>query len=293
MSTQVDRPAVEVGVAAGAGGDRPTPRRTRGRRQHAALRIRHELPSGWRWAFAALGAASLLGLWVAAASVWSTTSFPVPGPLATVRAGIELWSTEGLGTDLLASLRRVGVGYAISMAVGIVLGLAIGTFPAFQVYWEAPIGFLRYIPATALTPLFLLWLGIDEAPKVALVVAGTVFYNILMVADVGRAVPAEMMASAYTLGAGRWTVLRKIVFPHALPGIIDVARINLASAWLMLVVAELLAARDGLAFQMQRAYRFRQVDTMFAILLVFAVIGVASDLTLRWIRNRTAPWARP
>jgi NitT/TauT family transport system permease protein len=84
-----------------------------------------------------------------------------------------------------------------------------------------------------------------------------------------------------------------VVLPHSWPGIVDVARINLAAAWLMLVVAELLAAQEGLGFRLVRAQRFRQVDTMFAILFVFAIIGVVSDLALRWIRNRTAPWARP
>ena len=153
------------------------------------------------------------------------------------------------------------------------------------------IGFLRYIPASALTPLFLLWLGIDEAPKIALIVVGTVFFNILMIADVARAVPQELVNAAYTLGAGRLTVLRRVILPHSWPGIIDVARINLAAAWLMLVVAELLAAQEGLAFRVVRAQRFRQVDTMFAVLIVFGLIGLVSDLALRQLRKRTAPWS--
>ena len=84
-----------------------------------------------------------------------------------------------------------------------------------------------------------------------------------------------------------------MILPHSLPGIIDVARINLAAAWLMLVVAELLAAQEGLAFQIVRAQRFRAVDTMFALLIVFGVIGLVSDLFLRWLRNVSSPWARP
>jgi NitT/TauT family transport system permease protein len=77
------------------------------------------------------------------------------------------------------------------------------------------------------------------------------------------------------------------------PGIIDVARINLAAAWSILVVAELLAAQEGLAFRIVRAERFRQVDEMFALLIIFGIIGVVSDLSLRWLRRRVAPWARP
>jgi NitT/TauT family transport system permease protein len=154
-------------------------------------------------------------------------------------------------------------------------------------------GFLRYIPATALTPLLLLWLGIDEAPKIALIVLGTVFYNILMVADVARSVPRQLIDAAATLGASRRRIMARVVWPHSVPGIIDVARINLAAGWLMLVVAELLAAQEGLAFRIVRAQRFRAIDTMFALLLVFAVIGLVSDLLLRRLRWAVGRWARP
>ena len=127
----------------------------------------------------------------------------------------------------------------------------------------------------------------------SLIVLGSVFFNLLMVADVARNVPKEIINASYTLGAGRLTVLRRVVLPHSLPGIIDVARINLAAAWSILVVAELLAAEEGLAFRIVRAQRFRQIDEMFAILIIFGVIGVVSDLALRALRNRAAPWARP
>src|SRR3546814_14260323 len=86
-----------------------------------------------------------------------------------------------------------------------------------------------------------------------------------MVADVTKAVPRELISAAYTLGAKRLTVLRRVILPHSWPGIVDVARINLAAAWLMLVVAELLAAQDGLAFRIIRAQRFRRTDRMFAL----------------------------
>ena len=101
-----------------------------------------------------------------------------------------------------------------------------------------------------------------------------------------------MILTAYTLGAGRARVMRRVVLPHCLPGIIDVARINLAAAWPMLVVAELLAATDGLGYRLTVLRRGNDRDQMFAMLLVFAVIGIASDLFLRWLRNRVSPWAR-
>jgi NitT/TauT family transport system permease protein len=197
-----------------------------------------------------------------------------------------------LWPDFSASLQRVAIGYSISVVIGVSIGLLMGSFRSAESFLEPQVGFLRYIPASALIPLFMIWLGIDEAPKITLIVVGTVFYNILMVADVAKAVPSELIKAAYTLGAKRVTVMRRVVFPHAWPGILDVTRINLAAAWLMLVVAEIVAAQDGLAFRIIRAQRFRRIDRMFALLLVFGVLGIVSDMALRALRNRSAPWSR-
>ncbi len=256
--------------------------------------LRADLPMRYRVGLGAGGLAALVLLWLWASSLsGGNTGVVVPSPGATWRATVDAWQAGRLSGDFTASMERMLIGYSISVAVGVGLGVLMGSFRSMESFVEAPIGFLRYIPATALTPLLLLWLGIDEAPKITLIVLGTVFFNVLMVADVARAVPQELIKASYTLGAGRLTVLRRVILPHSLPGIIDVARINLAAGWLMLVVAELLAAQEGLAFRIVQAQRFRQVDTMFAMLIAFGLIGVVSDLTLRWLRNATAPWARP
>lgn len=276
----------------GTGGETGT-RGTRGTRQSAVGRLRGDIPTRLRVALSVAGMVTLVGAWALSSTIWSTGSFRVPTIAATWSALVEMWDAGELRTDFTASLERVAIGYAISILVGVALGVLIGSFRSAEAFLEPQIGFLRYIPATALTPLLLIWMGIDEAPKIALIVLGTVFYNVLMVADVTRGVPRELISAAYTLGAKRLTVLRRVILPHSWPGIVDVARINLAAAWLMLVVAELLAAQDGLAFRIIRAQRFRRIDRMFALLLVFGLLGIASDMALRWFRNRTARWARP
>ncbi|HWJ62966.1 MAG TPA: ABC transporter permease [Acidimicrobiales bacterium] len=270
-----------------AEGSRPSG--TRGRPPSKLLGIRTEVPAAWRIGFGVVGVLGLLALWF-----WSSS-----GGSALIATPTESWTAfrEMVGdgtfqTDLWASAQRVLIGYSISMAIGIVLGIATGTFASIDAFFEPMIGFLRYIPAPALIPLFLLLLGIDESPKIWLIVVGTAFYNVLMTADVARNVPREMINASYTLGAGRLRILRKVILPHSLPGIIDVARINLAAAWSMLVVAELLAAQSGLGYQLIRSQRFRAIDAMFAILIAFGVIGLLSDVLLRQVRNRIAPWAR-
>ena len=279
-------------VAAAPAVTPPTGGGTRGRRQSAMWRIRADIPPRWRMGLGLGGVVVVVVVWFVAAAAMANESL-LPTPQATVSALAEMWSEGTLMTDFGASLERILIGYAISVVIGVVVGIAVGSFATFEALLEPPMGFLRYIPATALTPLFLLWLGIGESPKIWLIVVGTVFFNILMVADVASAIPKELLHASYTLGAGRRTILRRVILPHSVPGIVDVARINLAAAWLMLVVAELLAAQEGLAYQIVRAQRFRAVDTMFALLIVFGAIGLLSDVFLRWLRNRLAPWDRP
>ena len=265
----------------------------RGRRHHPLLRIRGSLDLRWRVALSVAGLAVIVVGWFVAASQAGSGASLLPSPLAVAKAIAQLWSNHTFVGDLWASSQRILLGYSISVGLGSIFGIAIGTFVSVESFFEAQIGFLRYIPASALTPVFLLWFGIGESPKVWLIVVGTVFFNVLMIADAARAVPRELLHASYTLGGGRRTTLRRVILRHSLPGIVDAARVNLAAAWLMLVVAEMLAADKGLAYQIVRAQRFRAVDTMFALLLVFGAIGLASDLFLRWLRNATSPWARP
>ncbi len=285
--------APDPGQAAAVAGSGPEPGR-RGRPLGRLGRVRGTLSLRWRLALGGGGLVGLVVLWVAAAArtAGADEGVRVPTVADTWSALVELWSTGTLQADLAASGERMAYGYGISMVVGIVVGIAIGALPVAEGVAEAPIGFLRYIPASALTPLMLLWLGIDEAPKIALIVAGTVFFNILMVADVARGVPRELVAAAATLGSSRTRTILRVVLPHSWPGIVDVARINLAAGWLMLVVAELLAADEGLAVRINRATRFVAFDRMFALLIVFGLIGMLSDLTLRGVRWAVAPWDR-
>jgi NitT/TauT family transport system permease protein len=272
---------------------RPRPG-SRGRPLGTLGRIRGQLSLPWRIGLGALGLAGLVAVWVAAAqaTAGSEQGVRVPTVAATWSALADLWTTGTLQSDLAASGERILYGYGISIAIGAVVGVAVGAFPGVEGGLEAPIGFVRYIPASALTPLMLLWLGVDEAPKITLIVVGTVFFNILMVADVARGVPRELVHAAATLGASRRRIILRVVVPHSLPGMVDVARINLAAGWLMLVVAELLASDEGLAVRIARATRFLNFDVMFAVLIVFGAIGVLSDLALRGVRWAVAPWDR-
>ncbi|WP_223165913.1 ABC transporter permease, partial [Lentzea indica] len=150
---------------------------------------------------------------------------------------------------------------------------------------------LRYLPAGAFIPLLIIWLGLGEPSKIAILFIGTVFFNTLMTADVVRGVPRSLIDVSYTLGARRGEVLRKVVVPHSLPGIIDAVRVNAAAAWNFVVVAELINSTAGLGYRIVRAQRFLQTDKIFAVLVVIGVIGVTIDVALRLVRAQVGRWA--
>ena len=216
----------------------------------------------------------------------------LPSIPSVVNAGKEMLLNGQLESDTWVSVRRVGIGFGLAMAVSIPLGLSMGSFRTINALFEPFIGFVRYMPATAFVTLLIIWLGIYEGPKIALIFIGTVFFNTLMIANVVWQVPNELIRVAQTLGAGNFSVFRKVIFPHALPGIIDAARVNLAAAWNLIIVAELVAASEGLGFRIVRAQKFLHTDEIFAILLVIGAIGFATDYGLRTIRNRVSPWSQ-
>ena len=198
-----------------------------------------------------------------------------------MRPGVEMAASGELVADALGHPaagaarvrpRRAGLGAARH---------ADGQLPCRPGAVRAADGLLRYLPASAFIPLLIIWLGIGEASKVGLLFIGTVFFNTLMTADVVRRVPRELIDVSYTLGAHRSEVLRKVIVPHSLPGMIDAIRVNAAAAWNFVVVAELVASTSGLGYRIVRAQRFLQTDRIFAVLVVIGLIGLAIDLSFR------------
>lgn len=266
------------------------PRRST-RRPSTFWRIREEIPPRLRWALLVLSLAAPLLLWVLLRASGTVSPLYLPSIAEVVSAG-RTWIQGDAASDVYVSVRRVTIGFGLAVLISVPLGLAIGAFRSIQSLFEPAISLVRYMPATAFIPLFIIWFGIGEEPKIVLILVGTVFFNTLMTANIVWQVPAELLHVSRTLGAGSFTVFRKVIFPYAVPGMIDAARVNLAAAWNLIVVAELFAAEEGLGFRIVRSQKFLQTDTIFAVLLVIGVLGLASDLGLRVLRDRVAPWTK-
>ena len=148
---------------------------------------------------------------------------------------------------------------------------------------------LRYMPA-AVIPLLIIYLGIGEEPKIALIFLGTIYFNILMVMDAVKFVPKELIETTLTLGGRSRQVLVQVVARYSLPSIIDTLRINIATSWNLVVVAELVA-RVGLGKRVQLAQRFFRTDQIFAELIVLGLIGFAIDMGFRLLLRLSCKWA--
>jgi NitT/TauT family transport system permease protein len=151
-------------------------------------------------------------------------------------------------------------------------------------------GFLRYMPAPAFIPLLILYLGIDETPKIVLIFIGTIFFNGLMVMDAVKFVPKELIETTYTLGGKRWQVLLRVITPYILPSVIDTCRVNMAAAWQLVIVSELIAATEGLGRRISIAGRFLRTDEIFVGLILIGLIGLAIDLLFRFALRVFCRW---
>ncbi|GFE68904.1 ABC transporter permease [Chroococcus sp. FPU101] len=228
---------------------------------------------------------------------WLATTFGnidpkfLPSPGKVLEAFGRLWSTRELLKDTVASLWRVGVGFLFASLLSIPVGVLMGSFPSIRALLEPLFGLMRYMPAPAFIPLLILYLGIGEEPKITLIFIGVFFFNSLMVMDTVKFVPKDLIEATYILGGNRWQTLTQVIFPHVLPGILDACRINLAAAWQLVIVSELIASTEGLGRRISVAGRFLRTDEIFVGLIVIGVIGLCFDLLFQYFLRVTCKWS--
>ena len=215
----------------------------------------------------------------------------LPTPLAVISAGITMFAENNLWGDVLASCARVLAGFVLAALIGVPLGLAMGTFYSMDSLFSPLVGTVRYMPITGFVPLIIIWVGLDEPSKILIISLGVVLYNVIMVADAVKFIPNEMINVAYTMGASRWDVLWKVIVPATFPSVLDTLRVNISGAWNFVVIAELLAAQNGLGFKIIQAQRFLQTDKVLFCIALIGAIGLVLDYALKWLSKMLTPWA--
>jgi sulfonate transport system permease protein len=273
--------AVSVGSLANRLGEEGVVREGRGsNRRRRGPRLRY------------LSLVALLLLWFVADKADWISAGTFPGPGAVWDSAVDLAKSGKLTDALQVSLTRVVVGGLIGGVLGILVGLVSGFSHLAESVLDTPLQALRAVPFTALVPIFILWLGIGEAPKIA-IVAFAVFFPIYINTYAGiRSVDVKYAEVAQVYGLGRLAVARRGLLPGALPNILVGIRYALALSWISVIVAEQLNASSGIGFLLVNARQFLQVDVMFVCLVLYALLGVLTDLAYRVVERRLLVWRR-
>ena len=202
----------------------------------------------------------------------------------------EGYKDRSLLAHIGASVQRLVVAFLLSFSLSVPLGLASGYFKPVQAILDPFIEFYRPLPPLAYYTLLIIWLGIEDGSKVALLfLAGFAPLYLAMVSGVKR-VPRDRINAALSLGASQWQVFTQIIFPSCLPELFTGLRTALGFMYTTLVAAEMVAAVSGIGWMVLDASKFLRSDIIFVGILIMGVIAIALDLGLRWLQARCIPW---
>lgn len=216
---------------------------------------------------------------------WINSLF-LPPPSVTVETLWTMITQKHLLWNAGVSTLRVWVAFALSVVMAIPIGIAMSSFRGVGAALEPIVDFIRYLPVPALVPLSIIWFGVGETTKIFLLWLGTFFQLVLLVADDMRRVPQEYVEIAYTVGARPFQMLKDVAFRAMLPSLFDNLRITLGWCWTYLIIAEIVAADNGLGFVIWAARRYMNTSEVMAGVVTIGLIGLLTDQILRLVHKR-------
>jgi sulfonate transport system permease protein len=237
-----------------------------------------------------LGPAFLAFLWWYATASGAVSEDFLPGPAALWSALQELYSSGELGEALRLSLTRASAGFGFGFTIGVGLALASGLLRIGEDIVDAPMQMMRTLPWAGLVPLLIIWLGIDETPKITLVAFAVCFPLYVNTFAGIRNVDRNLIEAAKTLQFSRTAMIFEVVLPGALPGLLVGLRYSLGSAWLALVFAETVNAQGGLGYLITHAREVYRVDIIILCLFIYALLGLSADLIVRFLEKILLSW---
>jgi NitT/TauT family transport system permease protein len=224
----------------------------------------------------------------------------LPAPHAVAKALYTGFTTapeqrdgKWLHESLWHSIQIIFWGFFISSLIGVPLGILCGTYSAVSRINEPFIEFFRYLPAPAFGALAVAILGIYDGPKIAIIVIGTLFQQILIIANTTRKLDYSLLEAALTLGTNKFKLLLHVIIPGILPELYRDQRILLGWAWTYLIVAELIGTSSGITWFITQQARYQHFENVYAAIIIIGVIGLGGDLILAWLSKRLFPWDRP
>lgn len=215
------------------------------------------------------------------AAVWMVRSALFPPPWPVLERGWALIEDRILQDQIVASMRRILEGFLIGSAVGVPIGLAIGSFRPVRMLLEPWTEFFRFIPAVAMITVSVIWFGIGEESKIFLIAYATVFVVVISTAAGVGAVGRDKIRAAQCLGASRLQIFALVALPATVPYILTGMRVAMANAFVTIVAAELVASNDGLGKMLWDARLFMQIEDIFVALISLGLLGFLTDRVFR------------
>jgi NitT/TauT family transport system permease protein len=232
-------------------------------------------------------------------AVWSAATFSgfvsktfLADPLTMLKSGFTLLTEMGFAGDIGMTVWRVVGGFVIAAAIALPLGVAMGAYKPVEAFFEPFVSFARYLPASAFIPLLILWVGIGEAQKLAVIFIGSFFQLVLMIAVTVGNTRRDLVEAAYTLGVSDSSLIRRVLIPGAAPEIAETLRMVLGWAWTYVIVAELIGASSGIGHMITDSQALLATDQIIFGIIVIGLIGLVSDFGFKQLNRRFFPWAQ-
>lgn len=223
----------------------------------------------------------ILLLWQLAGALRLIPQDVLPAPSLVLDGGLETIRSGEFGDALAASGIRVVQGLLLGGITGIALGVLVGLSKLGDAVLDPSLQMVRALPHLGLIPLFILWFGIGETPKILMVALGVMFPLYLNTVSAIRQIDTKLLETARVLGFGAWQRFRDIILPSAAPQILVGLRQSLAIAWLTLIVAEQIASNSGIGYMINNARDFLRIDIIVFGLVIYALLGFITDAIVR------------
>jgi len=238
-----------------------------------------------------IACAALLAAWELAAKIFGINGLP-PAHSALRELPVILTDPEAL-LNILASIRRMAIGFALALAFSIPVGLMMGRSRLVAAFFNPLLSIIYPVPKAALMPIIMLWLGVGDASKTLVIFLGVSLPVIYHSYQGARAVEEKMLWSAAAMGLGPAARLARIVLPAALPEIVVGLRTGLVLALITMVTSEMIARQTGVGNILFNALDMAQYDTVYAMIVIIGLMGFAIDAAFEWLRLRMVAWAEP
>ena len=232
----------------------------------------------------------LLLLWQVTAELGLVSRQVLPPPTQVVAAFAELIENGELQRALPASIGRSLAGLSIGGGIGLLLGLFAGLWKKGEEIFDAPLQMLRTIPFISAVPLFIIWFGIDESVKIIIILVATIFPVYLNTYSGVRSVDPKLIEAARIFGLSHARIIRHVILPTAMPSILVGIRYAAGVSLLALVVSEQINARAGIGYILANANLNQRSDIIIAGIIVYAFLGIVTDIIMRKVESSLLPW---